>query len=109
MRLIGILDDFSDEVIIYYDKSDNKYYNERKEPISNETMTEFAKYLNNAWEKTACINLHIKHEEGQALAIKSIICYDNITAFLYGYGNNPNEAKENLEFTFNEINRQFIK
>lgn len=109
MRLIGILDDFSNEVIIYHDKSDDKYYNERREPISNETMAEFAKYLNNPWEETGCVNLHIKHEDGQALAIKSVICYDNITVFLYGYGNNPDEAKENLELTFNKISRQFIK
>lgn len=48
MKLIGLLNDFSDETIIYYNKEDGKYYHDKCEnTVCDKFMTEFIHYLNN--------------------------------------------------------------
>ena len=110
MKLIGLLNDFSDETIIYYNKEDGKYYHDKCEnTICDEFMTEFIHYVNNPWEKTGCINLNIKHEDEETLAILAVICYDTITAFLYGHGKTVNDAVKDLETTYKELKQRFDK
>lgn len=110
MKLIGLLSDFGDETIIYYNKEDGKYYHDKCEnTICDKFMTEFIHYLNNPWEETGCINLNIKHEKEETLAILSVICYDTITASLYGHGKTANDAVKDLEVTYKELKQRFDK
>ena len=72
--------------------------------LGNEVET-----LNNPWEETGCINLNIKHEDEETLTILAVICYDAVTAFLYGHGETANDAVKDLEATYKELKQRFDK